>query len=155
MKYIEWDKAKGISSSSPFECRFHLKGFKFHENKNCEEEIVHKLAESGFRDTLQFPNCSYLSLSERETGKETERATGRGRARGGERMMMSRQLQSGEASGIFQLVEQINNIIVWLKSITLVRSRESLNEKNKGLGVRNLGYEPCLNHFVDFWVSMS
>lgn len=37
------------------------------------------------RDTLQVPNCSYISLSERETGKETERATERGRAGEGER----------------------------------------------------------------------
>lgn len=46
------------------------------------------------RDTLQFSNGSYLSLSERETGTETERGTKRGRE--GERMT-SKQLQSGEA----------------------------------------------------------
>lgn len=56
----------------------------------------------------------------------------------GERMM-SRRLQSGEASGIFQLVEQINNIIVWLKSIKMVRSRESFNEKSHGPGIWNPG----------------
>lgn len=47
------------------------------------------------------------------------------------------------------MVEQINNIIVWVKSIIVVRSKEVFNEKSDGLGIRNPEYESCLNHFID------
>lgn len=66
MNYIERDKVKGISNSFPSKYHFHLKEFKFCENKNYEEKIFRQLAESGLERYTQISSPSYLSFSKRE-----------------------------------------------------------------------------------------